>query len=183
MPSSDEITQPLFKVPFSMREAQHSYVAALDRLSKAESGDIQEIAASQIQLLKSFYDLALGQARKSFKWALVSAGVGLAFLLGAVTFLLLDKSLSVATVSVVSGALVEIIAGVNFYLYSKAVSQLSMFHLRLDFTQRILLANSLCEGLSGESKEKARSGLIASLALQAECEWRQAHNTVGRADG
>lgn len=160
-----------------------TYVDALDRLSRAESGNVQEIAASQIQLLKSFYDLALEQAKRSFKWALVSAGIGLGFLIAAVTFLLFDKNLNVAVVSVISGALVEVIAGVNFYLYAKATRQLDMFHFRLDFTQRFLIANSLCEGLSGENKEKARSGLIGRLAVMAEKEWNQAHNPAARADG
>ena len=40
--------------------------AEANRLSKANPEDIQEIAASQIKLLASYYDLVLGQARKSF---------------------------------------------------------------------------------------------------------------------
>jgi len=65
---------------------------------------------------------------------------------------------------VISGALVELIAGINFYLYSRCVSQLADFHVRLDLTQRFLLANSICEGLDGDFKQQARSDLVRALA-------------------
>lgn len=145
------------------RTVTHHYLPALDRLSRAKSGDVQEIAAAQIELLTGFYDLALAQAKRSFKWALIAAATGFGFFLGAIAFLLLGEDQSVAIASVVSGALVEVVSGINFYLYSKSTSQLSVFHLRLDLTQRFLLANSLCEGLEGEQKQAARSDLIAKL--------------------
>ena len=140
-----------------------SLSVALNRLTKAKPGDVQEIAASQIELLRTFYDLAIGQARRSFRWALAASIVGLAFLLSAVTFVLVGKPTEAAIVSVISGAIVEVIAGINFYLYSKTTEQLSLFHARLDITQRFLLANSLCEGLEGEKKQAARAELISKL--------------------
>jgi hypothetical protein len=52
---------------------------SVERLSKAEPGDVQEIAASQIQLLSSYYTLVLDQAQRSFRWALIAAGIGFVF--------------------------------------------------------------------------------------------------------
>lgn len=137
---------------------------SLDRLSKADRADVQEIAASQIELLSAYYNLVLEQARRSFKWALVAAGVGLGFFLGSVVFLLLRQFHNVAVVSLISGSLVEAIAGINFYLYGRTSDQLADFHARLDATQRFLLANSICESLEGEFKERARSDLVRTIA-------------------
>jgi hypothetical protein len=63
----------------------------------------------------------------------------------------------------ISGALVEFIAGINFYLYNKSTSQLSDFHTRLELTQKFLLGNSMCEGLTGDFKERARMNLISVM--------------------
>jgi len=64
----------------------------------------------------------------------------------------------------VSGALIEVVSGIGFYLYNKSASQLAMFHTRLDSTQRFLLANSVCEGLEGDFKQQARSNLVRMIA-------------------
>ena len=144
------------------------FVRSLSHLAEAKPGDVQRIAASQIELLTSYYNAVLAQARRSFNWALVAAGVGLVFFLGAVVFLLVtqsaDVAVPVATVSAIGGALVEVIAGINFFLYSKTTAQLATFHQHLDQTQRFLLANSMCESLEGEYKQVTRASLINTIA-------------------
>jgi DNA-binding transcriptional regulator YhcF (GntR family) len=136
---------------------------ALHRLAKAEKDDVQEIAASQIGLLKDFYDLALDQARKGFQWALAASIVGFGLLIIAIIFVLRNDGINVAIITTVSGAILEVIAGINFVLYSKTLGQLSTFHDRLDVTQRFLLANSLCESITGDLKNKTRAEIITRL--------------------
>ena len=137
---------------------------SINRLAEAEPGDILKVAASQIALLASYYKAVLDQAKMSFRWALVAAGIGLMFFLGAVFFLLTRESEAIATVGVISGALVEAIAGINFYLYNKTTAQLADFHYRLEQTQRYLLANSICEALEGNTKQETRASLIQTIA-------------------
>jgi len=134
------------------------------QLSEVQTGDIQKIAASQIKLLDSYYNAVLAQATMSFRWALIAAGIGLAFFLGAIAFLLNAKSASLATVSVIGGAIVEAISGINFFLYGKTSTQLDYFHQRLDQLQRFLLANSICESLKGDTKQKSRAELVTVIA-------------------
>jgi hypothetical protein len=133
-------------------------------LAEADPGDVQKIAASQIDLLTSYYNAVLGQATMSFRWALVATGIGLCFFILAITFLLVTQSQAVATISVISGALVEVIAGINFHLYNKTTTQLSNFHQHLDQTQRFLLANSICEALEGETKQATRAAIVNTIA-------------------
>ena len=136
---------------------------ALKRLTEAASGDVKEIAASQIELLSRFYDLSLSQASRSFRWALVASIVGLLFFIAAIGFMVTQQG-DVATISVIGGAMVQFIAGVNFFLYGKTLSQLTLFQGRLEVTQRFLLANSLCESLDGKVKHYTRARLIGALA-------------------
>lgn len=161
--TSGSLFDPFY--PSNIRSTYPNVVyGSLDRLSKADRADVQEIAASQIGLLTAYHTLVLDQARRSFGWALIAAGVGLAFFLAAVGFLVYQQLANAALVSLVSGAVVEVISGINFYLYGKTSAQLAEFQNRLDATQRFLLANSICESLKGETKQQARWELIRAIA-------------------
>ncbi|TXH67705.1 MAG: hypothetical protein E6Q83_16835 [Thiothrix sp.] len=136
---------------------------ALQRLTDASEGDVKAIASSQIELLARFYDLSLSQAGRSFRWALIASMVGLAFFLLAIVFMLWRNASELATITLISGALIEFIAGVNFYLYGRTLTQLSLFQGRLEVTQRFLLANSLCESLGETWRDPTRARLINQL--------------------
>lgn len=141
---------------------------AVKQLNDTASGDVKGIAASQISLLSRFYDLSLDQAGRSFRWALIASVVGLLFFMAAILFQLTgDDSSQLPMISLIGGALIEFIAGINFYLYGKTLSQLTLFQGRLEVTQRFLLANSLCESLGDEYRDETRAGLIAQLATNA----------------
>src|SRR5262249_30668986 len=88
-------------------------LSAVDRLSKAKPGEVQEIAASQIELLSNYYEQVLEQAKKSFVWALIAAGIGLLFFLSAAGFLVYRSHQTVAIINTISGVLVEFISGIN----------------------------------------------------------------------
>ena len=66
-------------------------------------------------------------------------------------------------IAFLSGAILEIIAGIVFVLYGKTIPQLSSLHRRLEDIQRYLLANSLCEALDGDERNEARSALIREI--------------------
>lgn len=69
-----------------------------------------------------------------------------------------------ALVPLVSGAVVQVVSGVVFYLYGQTSSQLSAFEARLELLQRYLLANSICECLGENECDKARVALIGEIS-------------------
>lgn len=140
------------------------YSNIVERLANASPSNVQEIAAAQIALLDSYHKQVLGQAQKSFLWALIAAGIGLLFLLVAIVLRLINYQVDTAVISVVCGLIVEFISVVNFYLYNRASLQMAEYQERLDRTQRFLIANSICEGLEGDIKQKTRSRLVDSIA-------------------
>jgi len=110
-------------------------------------------------LSSRYYESVLLQARQSFRVALVSAVVGSAFFLAAVVIAIVEKNLNAATISSIGGAIVETISGLNFWLYGRTASQLDVFHIRLEQTQRYLLAYSMSRSLP----EKDRQGPVGEL--------------------
>jgi hypothetical protein len=137
---------------------------SIARLGKADPSDVQAIAASQLELLAAYHQIVLAQSSRSFSWALVGSGLGLMFFMAAVAFALVTGITLASIVPLISGAVVEVVAGVVFYLYGQTTSQLSSFHNRLEVLQRYLLANSLCETLEGDERAKARASLIQVIS-------------------
>lgn len=136
----------------------------LERLSNVDVADVQKIVASQLDIMRVYHSLVQEQAKKSFNWALVAALLSLLFFISAVSFILIFRLEDAATVSVISGGLIEVISAINFYIYGKTSSQLAEFQSRLDSTQRFLLANSICEGLDGEIKQQTRAKLVDAIS-------------------
>lgn len=137
---------------------------SLDNLSETNTGEIQKIAASQIGLLHGYYNTSLEQAKSSFRWALVAAGVGLAFLLASMATIGASESRLTSVLAAIGGTVAEFVAAVNFWLYGRTLKQLNHFHERLDQLQRFLLANSICESLDAHTRQKARYNLVATIA-------------------
>jgi hypothetical protein len=137
---------------------------ALQAVALAKPADLQAVAAAHIRLLDVYHDIGLNQARYSFHCALGGAGVGLAFFILASLFALLSSKTAVALIPAIGGIVVEVLAGFVFFLYGRTVLQLDAFYQRLETLQRHLVANSLCEALTDEAKEKARTDLIRQVA-------------------
>jgi hypothetical protein len=135
---------------------------SIQRIAAADPANVQLIAASQLELLAGYHQIALAESRRIFFWALVGSGVGLIFLVAAAA------SVLPTAIAFFSGATVEIVAGIVFALYGKATTQLSGFHSRLEVLQRYLLANSLCEALDGDDRNKARVALIQEISRPQE---------------
>jgi len=145
-------------------EVVHGNTYYISNLLTTPPDDVQKIVTSQIGLLDNYHRIVLDQAKRSFFWAIVAAAVGLIFFLAAVIFVLVFNTESASIISLISGALIEVISGINFYLYNKTLAQLGAFQMRLDKTQGFMLANSICEGLDSEHKQTARLELIRAIS-------------------
>jgi hypothetical protein len=141
-------------------------------IADAGAGDYQKIAASQIELVERYYKKVLQQANYSFWWALFAAIVGLFFFLVA-SGLILQRSGTIASASLISGVVVEVISGIGFTLYAHASRQLASFHVRLDRTLLFLFANTVCEHIKGELKETTRSELVLAMANSLKLEVKE----------
>jgi uncharacterized membrane protein len=141
-----------------------------DKVRRSDPHDVQEIVADQIKLLAGIYADVAQQAARSFRLAVSFAVVGIAFFTFAVVWIVVRDASSAALIGGIAGAVVEVWSGVAFYLYSRATTQLSEFHRRLDQTQRFMLANSICEELEEPERSATRSRLVQAIAGFAPAE-------------
>jgi hypothetical protein len=136
----------------------------IDRLAKADPKDIQEVAASQLQLMMGNYKIVLSQSRRCFFWALVTAGIGLFLFVVAAVYSIATGKAGAATVLVLSGTVIEGIAGLLFRLSGRAEADSRDFWTELATIRRHLLANSISENLSGDMREQIRADLARNIA-------------------
>jgi hypothetical protein len=138
----------------SMREIR----VATEEIAQANPDNIQEVAASLLQLTSSYYVSARQQSQRSFVFALIAAAIGLCFLITAFWFT--DKMY----LSLGSGALMELLSTVIFTLYGRTTNQLAEFHRAMERMQRFIIAYSMTEGLEGETKQQARADLVKTVS-------------------
>ncbi|WP_410617124.1 TRADD-N-associated membrane domain-containing protein [Amycolatopsis sp. lyj-109] len=140
---------------------------AIENVAKADPGNIQEVAASQLALSNSYYQSVLSQARSSFLAAITSAAAGLMFFIASLVFAMINRSSDAAYLSALAGGIVEVISGLNFWLFGRTSAQLDAFHVRLEKTQRYLLANSVSTSLPEEARTEVVASLVQSMVQQA----------------
>jgi hypothetical protein len=141
--------------------------SSIETIANTDPKDVQTLVASLLKLFESYHQIALAQSRRSFSWALVGSGIGLAFF-GAAVVMAAISGLTLATViPLMSGTIVELLAGIVFHLYGRTTTQLSSFYSGLEKLQRYILANSLCESLDGPERNTARAELIREISRPA----------------
>lgn len=141
---------------------------AIQEAAAVDTTNIAQVAASQLIISNAYYENVLLQARRSFNSAIVAAIAGLVFFMVGVAVAVVYKIQGAAVVSTLSGAIVETIAGLNFWLYARTSQQLESFHRRLEQMQRYLVANSVGEGLRGKARDAALSDLMMMIAAGHE---------------
>jgi hypothetical protein len=157
----------MVKVGPPVRADEYIY-NVIGKVADAKPDDVQAAAANQIELLVVYHQIVQAQSRRSFNWALVGAGTGLVFFIVASGFTIWTGRAVEAIIPAVAGAVVEVIAGVVFYLYGKTTTQMGEFHRRLERLQLYLLANSICGSLQGDQRDKSRVDLIREISTVAQ---------------
>jgi len=142
-----------------------------------DAGKLGDIVAKHEQLIRNYYVDVQDQARRSFDAAIFAAEIGFWVLIGTlVCALIIDVlslyyknpamtkvSLTVGGVGLVSGFLIEFIAGVAFWIYAQGAKQFSAFHICLERTHRYLLAYKMVEKLESKRDDTLRD-LICIMA-------------------
>lgn len=125
---------------------------------------IFKVAEAQMGLVNKYYKASLERSRHSFRFAVIGGSIGICFFIASLTLLAFLKADTAAVAGVICGAFVELITAVNLYLYGQATAQMTAFLDYLDNTQKVLLADSICEKIKGEElKQKTQAALVESI--------------------
>src|SRR5437868_899552 len=134
----------------------------------AGSLDITEASGARLAIGNRYYQSVLDQARRSFACALTAVVVGTVFFFAAVIFLFVRQPDKLSYITFLSGALIDVISALCFYLYARTSSQLLTFHERLEGEQRYIdvfkLADAVCDKLEGDQRGENRAQLVQKIA-------------------
>ena len=115
--------------------------------------DIMKLMFSNLKELREYYVISKRQANKTFSASIFVCFLGvIIYSLGIVFTCLLNQDISL--ISIISGTTVEIISALFFWMYSKSMSQLNIYHKRLSETEKYLITIQLVERISKESTEE-----------------------------
>lgn len=158
-----------------LMELREEYYSKLsNELFRIKPEEIQKIISLQLKEQNYYYNLILEEAKRNFDCAKKLSYFGVLFFVIPIIILavpwvtteLITANNSVveiannavtnaAIISAIIGGLIEIIALTIFYFYGKNLNQLDEFHARLDINLRVLLANSICDQLKDDLRQKA----------------------------
>ena len=141
---------------------------AIEKLSETKPDNVLQVASTRLEISNRYYEAILTQAQKSFNWALIFAAIGSLGFLFSVVVVFNSQLKGKAWIPLVGGAIVEVIAGLNFKLYERTIQQASFFHSRLNVASRFLIANSFCESLDKGIKSETRAKLIGAFIDQSD---------------
>jgi hypothetical protein len=152
---------------------------ACDQLENALAGNLAKTVSAHERMILQYYQDVQQQATQSFEAAKMVAWVGFGVLIVTLVYVLVfdalahlnmlqDTSvpknlLTVGGIGVVSGVLIEFIAGVNFWLYGRASKQFGAFHICLERTHRYLIAYKICEEMT-DKKDETLQKIVCIMA-------------------
>jgi hypothetical protein len=168
----------------SERKAQIQSNCSIEAIQKACDGlgaaclaeaSLGDMVAKLETLILRYYEDVRCQANQSFVAAKRVAWAGFGILALTLVYALIidalarfgklaaptDMSMTVAKVGIVSGVLIEFIAGVNFWLYSRGARQFGAFHICLERTHRYLLAYKIADEIEIKGD---RDGTLRNIA-------------------
>jgi hypothetical protein len=126
-------------------------------------GKLEDTQNVLLEMSLNYYEDVRKQAQRSFRAALVAAGVGTLFFVAAAIGITADNQR--ATISLIAGTLIQVIAAINFYLYGKTAKQFSSFHVSLERMNRFLIGNNICGDVApGDKKDDIRADLVKIIA-------------------
>lgn len=129
-----------------------------------DKGDVLKLMIRNVAELREYYVMNKQQARNSFSAALFICILGfLIFSFGLLIFYTRNDNASIIQYSTIGGSIVEIIAGLFFWLYSKAITQINIFHTSLQSTEKFLTAIQLVDKVSSSNRDDIYKDIISKI--------------------
>lgn len=126
--------------------------------------DVFKLLYKNVRESTEYYIISKRQANKSFTLAIISCFLGvIIYMCGFLIVAILDKDIAIFTT--ISGTVVELIAGLSFWVYNKSIKQLSEYHKRLNSTEKYLTSIQIADKMSESNKEEMYKWLIQNAML------------------
>lgn len=131
--------------------------------AEEKKDDVLALMIKNVGELREYYVINKQQARNSFSAALFISFLGFILFVTGIILSYTFKTENAIQYSTIAGAIVEIIAGLFFWLYSKAIKQINLFHNSLLKTEKFLTAIQLVDKISEPNRDKAYNYIIEKV--------------------
>lgn len=136
----------------------------IQQFSEAEINDILKLMRRNVAELKEYYTINKQQARNAFTSAIIVCFLGfIIFASGVVVSYFSNNNNTIIVYSTISGAIVEIISGLFFWLYSQSLKQINLFHESLRNSEKFLTAVHLAERVTDSNRDIIYAYIIQSI--------------------
>lgn len=126
--------------------------------------DVFKLLYKNVRESTEYYIISKRQANKSFTLAIISCFLGvIIYICGFVIVAILDKDIAIFTT--IAGTVVELIAGLSFWVYNKCIKQLNEYHKRLNSTEKYLTSIQMADKMSENGREEMYKWLIQNVML------------------
>ncbi len=134
--------------------------ATIEMIAEADPSDIKAIGVSALKLSTGYYNEPLKQSQQSFFLMRIAAVVFLLLFVAAIVILILQKPAGFAYISMIGGTISAIFSGIFFLMYRHASDQALAYKPQVDRIQNFIMANSACETMDEERKQRNREELV-----------------------
>ncbi len=143
------------------------------------SHDVGDTTAKIQQLIMQYYKDVQGQATESFESAKTVALFGFVVFAATISYMIFrdlmphihqswftatQEGMGIGAIGLISGSVVELIAGTQFFLYRNSARQFGAFHICLERTHRYLLAYTMAEQIGAADKDKTLEKIVCIMA-------------------
>lgn len=126
--------------------------------------DVFKLLYKNVRESTEYYIISKRQANKSFTLAIISCLLGvIIYICGFLIVANSDEDITIFTT--ISGTVVELIAGLSFWVYNKCVKQLNEYHKRLNSTEKYLTSIQMADKMNDSGKEEMYKWLIQNVML------------------
>ena len=135
------------------REREQINVRIMETDKEEPKKNIVDIIQLGLNHLTEYYVINKGQAKNSFRLSVSLIVIGFLTIIFGVSILYSGQlSITLATVSGISGVLLQFIGGASFFVYRKSLEQLNFYYNQLIKMQDTMLAIQLIENLPSQEK-------------------------------
>ena len=126
--------------------------------------DIFKLLYKNVRESTEYYIISKRQANKSFTLAIISCFLGVIIYIGGFLIVaFLDKNITILTT--IAGTIVELIAGLSFWMYNKCLKQLNEYHKRLSSTEKFLTSFQRAVMIESVRREVMYGWIIEKVML------------------
>lgn len=122
--------------------------------------DVLSLITRNITLLREAYIISKQQVRDVFSAAIFTCSLGfIVFATGIIAFSS-QRSGEILVCSTIAGAIIEVVAGIIFWIYSKSIEQLNTFHKTFYDNQKLLSSIHLVNNISMANRDALYTYII-----------------------